>query len=113
LGDPWGIVTAVLLGGLGGAVAAALGTGVLFGLPIGVGIAAGVYGIKVGLGAFTDRTPAAAGTPGLPTPPRGSAAERWLRRADAALLTGSGRGPAPTRCWPSRSTTSTTRPPRS
>jgi hypothetical protein len=87
LGDPWGIVTAVLLGGLGAAVAAALGPGLLVGLPIGAGIAAGVYGVRVGIGALTDRAPAATRTPGLPTPPRGSAAEGWLRRADAALLT--------------------------
>jgi hypothetical protein len=85
LTEPWGIVTAVLLGGLGGAVTAALAPVAVLGLPIGLGIAGVVYGVRVALGAATDRTPAGVRTPALPIPPRGSPADRWLRRADAAL----------------------------
>lgn len=85
--EPWGILTAALLGGLGGAVTAALGPAVLLGLPVGAAIAATVYGVKVGLGALTDRgTPARPPATALPEPPRGSQADGWLRRARAALL---------------------------
>jgi hypothetical protein len=89
LGDSWTIVTAALLGGLGGAVTAALAPGALVGLTVGVSIMAVVYLVKISLDALTNRSPASAGTAGaarLPEPPRGSAAERWLRRAEAALL---------------------------
>ncbi|MEV6932742.1 hypothetical protein AB0M46_50760, partial [Dactylosporangium sp. NPDC051485] len=51
-----------------------------------------VYGIRVALGALGDRgssPPAlsAAPPPSLPAPPRGSDAERWLRRAETAVRT--------------------------
>lgn len=91
LTEPWGIVAAGLLGGLGGAVTAALApAGLLIGVPVGLGIAGAVYAVRVGLGAVTDRTPRP-GLPvpadtGLPAPPRGSPAERWLRRAEAAVV---------------------------
>jgi hypothetical protein len=92
LTEPWGIVTAGLLGGLGGAVTAALAPVALVGVPVGLAIAGAVYGVKVGIGVLTDRPsgPAGAartGTAGLPQPPRGSAADRWLRRARAAVET--------------------------
>ena len=87
LGDPWTIVTAALLGGLGGAVSAALAPSALVGLVVGVAIMAVVYLVKIGLDALTNRgTSGVASAPGLPEPARGSAAERWLRRAEAAVL---------------------------
>lgn len=91
LTEPWGIVAAGLLGGLGAAVTAALApAGLLIGVPVGLGIAGAVYAVRVGLGAVTDRAvgprlPAAVPST-LPTPPRGSPAERWLRRAEAAVV---------------------------
>ncbi len=91
LSEPWGIVAAGLLGGLGGAVAAALApAGLVIGVPVGLAIAGTVYGVRVGLGALTDRRPKRPARPGaanLPAPPRGSVAERWLRRAEAAVET--------------------------
>ena len=93
LTDPWGIVAAGLLGGLGGAVTAALAPVAVLGIPVGLGIAGAVYGVRVGLGALSDRAarlPKPRPDPGLaalPTPPRGSQAERWLRRAEAAVGT--------------------------
>jgi hypothetical protein len=92
LTEPWGIVIAGLLGGLGGAVTAALAPVALVGLPVGLAIAGTVYGVKVGIGALTDRSagpasPALGRTPGLPQPARGGAADRWLRRAQAAVET--------------------------
>jgi hypothetical protein len=91
LSEPWGIVAAGLLGGLGGAVAAALApAGLVIGVPIGLAIAGTVYGVRVGLGALTDRQakrPARVNAPNLPAPRRGSPAERWLRRAEAAVAT--------------------------
>jgi hypothetical protein len=94
LTEPWGLVAAGVLGGLGGAVAAALApAGLLVGVPVGLAVAGVVYGIRVGLGVLTDRGGAsprpviAAPPPSLPTPPRGSDAERWLRRAEAAVRT--------------------------
>jgi len=93
LTEPWGIVAAGVLGGMGGAVAAALApAGLLVGVPVGLAVAGAVYGIRVVLGALTDRSGpsrpiAAPPSPSLPTPPRGSDAERWLRRAEAAVRT--------------------------
>lgn len=91
LTEPWGIVAAGLLGGLGGAVAAALApAGLVIGVPLGLAIAGTVYGVRVGLGALTDRQPRRPSPPGarmLPAPPRGSPADRWLRRAEAAVAT--------------------------
>jgi hypothetical protein len=92
LTEPWGIVTAGVLGGVGAAVAGALApAGLLVGVPVGLGIAGVVYAVRVGLGALTDRgtRPAApaAHDPRLPAPRRGSPADRWLRRAEAAVGT--------------------------
>jgi hypothetical protein len=91
LTEPWGLVAAGMLGGLGVAVATALApAGLVVGLPVGLAIAGTVYGIRVGLGALTDRRPRRAPDPrtaNLPAPPRGSPAERWLRRAEAAVAT--------------------------
>jgi len=92
LTEPWGIVTAALLGGLGGAVTAAMAPGVLLAVPVGLGIAAAVYGVRVGLGILSGRMagPVPAPDPSLatlPVPPRGSAAAGWLRRAEGAVQT--------------------------
>jgi hypothetical protein len=93
LTEPWGIVTAGLLGGVGAAVAGALApAGLAVGLPVGLGIAGVVYAVRVALGAVTDRdtglsTRARPADTNLPTPPRGSPAHQWLRRAEAAVDT--------------------------
>lgn len=89
LSEPWGIVTAALLGGLGGAVTAAIAPAAVLGLPVGVGIAGVVYGVKVGVALLTEH-PSGPGRridAQLPEPARGSAAERWLRRAEKAVET--------------------------
>lgn len=91
LTEPWGLVAAGLLGGLAGAVAAALApAGILAGVPVGLAVAAAVYGIRVGLGALVSRTPGrptAKPATDLPVPRRGGDADRWLRRAEAAVRT--------------------------
>lgn len=91
LTEPWGLVAAGVLGGLAGAVAAALApAGLLAGVPVGLAVAGAVYGIRVGLAALVDRTPAlpaARPSPDLPPPVRGGDAERWLRRAETAVRT--------------------------
>jgi hypothetical protein len=86
--EPWGIVTAGLLGGLGGAVTAALAPVAVIGLPVGLAIAGAVYGVKVGIGVLTDRRGAPTPRPpDLPEPRRGGPAHTWLRRAQAAVST--------------------------
>jgi hypothetical protein len=88
LTEPWGIVTAAVLGGLGAAVTAALAPAAVLAVPVGLGIAGAVYGVRVVVGALSDRSRAPAPRPlppGLPVPPRGSPADRWLRRAQAAV----------------------------
>ena len=91
LTEPWGIVAAGLLGGMGVAVTAALApAGLVVGLPVGLAIAGAVYGVRVGLGVFTDRGPRPKALPDsgrLPAPARGSPADKWLRRAQAAVDT--------------------------
>ncbi|GIG60360.1 hypothetical protein Lfu02_47320 [Longispora fulva] len=88
LTDPWGILAAGLVGGLGGAVTAAtVSAGV--GVGLGVAVAAAVYGVRVGLGvAFEPRATRPAQVPfevrKLPRPPKGSVAARWLDRAEGA-----------------------------
>jgi hypothetical protein len=90
LTEPWGIVAAGLLGGVGGAVTGALApAGLLVGVPVGLGIAGVVYAVRVGLGALTDGGTGPVSVadldPSLPVPPRGSDAEQWLRRAESAV----------------------------
>jgi hypothetical protein len=80
--DPWGGVIAGVAGGLAWAVAP-LGS---VALPVGLGVAAVVYGVKVGAGLLTrdrDRPPADP-EPELRPPRRGSIAEQWLVRAQQA-----------------------------
>jgi hypothetical protein len=79
--DPWGGVLAGVAGGLAWAVVPAAGA---VALPVGIGVAAAVYGVKVGMGLLT-RKPAEQpdAAPALRPPRRGSVAEQWLRRAEA------------------------------
>ncbi len=80
--DPWGGVIAGVAGGLAWAVVP-LGT---VALPVGLGVAAAVYGVKVGAGLLSrDRSDSPA-EPELPLRPprRGSIAEQWLNRAQQA-----------------------------
>lgn len=83
--DPWGGVIAGVAGGLAWAVAP-LGA---LALPVGLGVAAVVYGVKVGAGVLTrgggaDAPAAPAALPPPRPPRRGSPAEQWLRRAEQA-----------------------------
>ncbi len=87
LTDPWGYVAGGLTGGLAAAVAAALTPGAVIAIPVGIGVAAVVYGVKVGLGALTDRDHRPEPERGLPMPARGTPADIWLRRAEAAVRT--------------------------
>jgi hypothetical protein len=76
--DPWGGVIAGVAGGLAWAVVP-LGA---VALPVGLGVAAAVYGVKVGAGLLArGRSPA---EPALRPPRRGSIAEQWLTRAEQA-----------------------------
>lgn len=88
--DPWGGLVAGVAGGLAWAVASASGAAV----PLGLGVAAAVYGAKVGAGLIArrlDRTAAAVDPAGLAdpvplqAPRRGGAAEAWLARATGAV----------------------------
>jgi hypothetical protein len=82
--DPWGGVIAGVAGGLAWAVVP-VGAAAL---PLGLGVAAVVYGVKIGASLLTgrdehDAEPAAADVP-LRRPRRGSPAEQWLTRAEQA-----------------------------
>lgn len=80
--DPWGGVIAGVAGGLAWAVVP-LGA---VALPVGLGVAAAVYGVKVGAGMLSrDRSGSAVEPePQLRPPRRGSIAEQWLIRAQQA-----------------------------
>jgi hypothetical protein len=86
LTEPWGIAAAALLGGMSGAVTAIASPIALLGIPVGLVVAGGVYVVKVGGAVLVERgrEPAPPDT-GLPAPRRGSVADGWLRRAQAAL----------------------------
>ncbi len=91
LADPWGGLVAALAGGLAWAVIPDAGLG----LPLGIGVAAAVFGVKVAAGALVDRShgaaeplPEPAFAPAeLPEPPYGSPARGWLDRAERAVRT--------------------------
>jgi hypothetical protein len=81
--DPWGGVIAGVAGGLAWAVVP-LGA---VALPVGLGVAAVVYGVKVGaglLGRGRGDQPEVEHEPELRAPRRGSVAEQWLTRAQQA-----------------------------
>jgi hypothetical protein len=87
LAEPWGIVAAGLLGGLGGAVTAAFAGGTAA-LPVAAAIAGLVYGVKVGVATLmSPRRPAPPTAAALPRPPRRSVQEGWLLRAQGAVST--------------------------
>jgi len=83
--DPWGGVIAGVAGGLAWAVVPAAGA---VALPVGLGVAAVVYGVKVGASMLARREgeDAPAGPEAVPLRPprRGSPAEQWLVRAQRA-----------------------------
>jgi hypothetical protein len=84
--DPWGGVIAGVAGGLAWAVVAPVGA---VAVPLGLGVAAVVYGVKVGASLLGQRSepvepePAVADVP-LRRPRRGGPAEQWLVRAEHA-----------------------------
>lgn len=87
LAEPWGIVAAGALGGLGGAAVLVVSTlGAPVAVPVGLGVAAAAYGLRVGAGLLAERN---APDPEdlLPMPVKGSPAEVWLRRAEKAVRT--------------------------
>lgn len=79
LTEPWGIVAAILLGGMGGAVAAAVGSSMATAALVGMAIGGSVYGIKVGLAVLLDRARAGA-RDDVPDDAR-----PWLARAAATV----------------------------
>jgi hypothetical protein len=84
LRDPWGLVT----GGISGGMAWAVAAGAIGGAPaiaLGVGVGAAVYGVKALTGVLMNKEPSRRGSAELPRPPRGSAAARWLERAEDAV----------------------------
>lgn len=82
--DPWGGIIAGVAGGLAWAV---VPVGAVA-LPLGLGVAAVVYGVKVGAGLLArgaeDGQPVLEQGPRLQPPRRGSPAEQWLVRAQQA-----------------------------
>ena len=84
LKDPWGLLAAGVSGGMAWAVlGASVGAAAL---PVGVAVGAAVLGVKVVSGLVLNRD-----VESVPEvrehqrPPRGSAADLWLRRAEAAV----------------------------
>lgn len=85
LADPWGALVAVTAGGLAWAVL----PGAALAVPIGLGVAAVVYGAKIAaealLSSRTPELPAAPAPTALPEPRRGTPARALLDRAEKAL----------------------------
>jgi hypothetical protein len=76
LSEPWGIMVASIIGGVAWA---ALG-------PVGLGIGAAVYGVKVVAGAaMGEAKPRLEKAPGPLRPAYGTPAAVWLKRADTAV----------------------------
>lgn len=86
LTEPWGVLTAGVLGGMGGAAAFAAAGSAAVAAPVALGIAGVVYGVKVAAGLLAERN-APAEEDRLPMPAKGSPAEVWLRRAERAVRT--------------------------
>lgn len=84
LKDPWGLLAAGVSGGMAWAVlGASVGAAAL---PVGVAVGAAVLGVKVVSGVLLNRNDEPAPeVRELPRPLRGSAADRWLTRAEAAV----------------------------
>jgi hypothetical protein len=102
LSDPWGWVTAGVVGGLGWAVLAPVGA---VAVPVGLAIGAAVLGTKVALGSRGGRSRRreveAPGTrpDTLPLPPPGSPAASLIARGDAAVARISALAEAPGDPW--------------
>lgn len=82
--EPWGLVAAGIIGGLGGAVT---GLAAAPAIAVGVGIGAAVYGVKVAAGLMAHRDRRDAGPGDLRRPRQGSPADVWLRRAERTVRT--------------------------
>jgi hypothetical protein len=86
LTEPWGIVSAGVLGGLAWAVTAVGSLPVGAGLGVGAGVAAAVYGAKVGSAVLLRRgREAERARPARPR--RGTPADVWLDRAERTVRT--------------------------
>lgn len=83
LTEPWGIVAAGVLGGLGWALAPATVPAVA----VGLGVGAAVYGVKVATATLTRRERRTGQAESLLAPRKGSPADVWLRRAERAVRT--------------------------
>ncbi|MDQ6874700.1 MAG: hypothetical protein M3042_06505 [Actinomycetota bacterium] len=83
LAEPWGIVAAGIVGGLGWAVAGATTPAIA----VGVGVGAAVYGVKVATATLTHRGARSTPSAGLLRPHKGSPADVWLRRAEQTVRT--------------------------
>lgn len=81
LADPWAGLIAAVAGGLTWAVIPATGG---LAVPLGLGVAAAVYGAKVAASTLLSRGGDEHGTSELTPPPRGTAAAGWLERTDRA-----------------------------
>jgi len=84
LADPWAGLIAAVAGGLTWAVIPATGG---LAIPLGLGVAAAVYGVKVAASTLLSRSEDAPSTPELTPPPRGTAAYGWLDRTERASRT--------------------------
>jgi hypothetical protein len=80
--DPWAGIVAGVAGGLAWAVTVPAG---VVALPIGIAVAAAVYGVKVAAGALTRRGNPQPAAGELPRPEKGSPAEIWQARALRAI----------------------------
>jgi len=85
LTEPWGLVTAGIVGGLGWAVVGAVGIAAPPAVAVGAGIGAVVYGVKVVAATLAHRQPRGAYPAGLARPPQGSPADVWLRRSERTV----------------------------
>jgi hypothetical protein len=82
--EPWGLVTAGIIGGVGGALIAAPAS---VAIAAGLGIGAAVYGAKVAAGLLAHRDRRDVGPGELRRPRQGSPADVWLRRAERTVRT--------------------------
>lgn len=96
LADPWAGLVAAVAGGLTWAVIPATAG---LAVPLGLGVAAAVYGVKVAASTLLSRGGEERGSRELTPPPRGTAAFGWLDRTERAsralreLVTTAGDGP--------------------
>ncbi len=82
LRDPWGLLVAGVSGGMAWALLAATAAPAV---PVGVAVGVTVLGVKAVSGVLLNRDRKADAAGPVERPPRGSAADSWLRRAEAAV----------------------------